>query len=176
MGKGLKRSLALGGTAQNHTVLKQTVRVNEALEFTGSTGVAVDQTAVLEAGFPEGNIYVLGLMAQLAFDVSAGSANISDTWSGDIAIGTVATADNDITTPATNDDVLTSTTTGVASSEAIAATDFSNVTPFILDVTAGAVALNLNMIVDADDVTNATAATITVIGDLTILYTVMSDD
>lgn len=173
MSKGLPRSLARGNP-QVQEIIKQTFRVeNLVLQFTGSTGVVVFDTAVI-GDLPEGNVLLLGAAGYLAFAGSGADANLSDTWAGDFSIGTAPTADNSLA--GAEVDVLASTAIGPASSEAIARTRAVNGTPVMLDNTDGSLELNLNALVDADDVANGQTSDITVNGEITLLYSVLLDD
>ena len=65
MGKGLPRSLSRGPEAKQEIVKKRIV-INEAIEFTGSTGVAIFGTAVV-GDYVEGNVAHIAAVANLTF-------------------------------------------------------------------------------------------------------------
>lgn len=102
--------------------------------------------------FPAGRILVLGVVADLSVNVHA-SANIADTGSGDLALGTTGTADG--TLNSTDVDLLPSTAitdpmvagVGTAKGALAASAQF--------DGTTTAKDLYLNLAFDAGDVTTA---------------------
>lgn len=170
--KGLQRSLRRG-TPQQQDIVKATVRVDTTFQITGATGVAKFATTVI-GDLPEGNILLLGAAAYLAFSGPGGSANLTEDWEGDYAIGTAATAD--VTLNGSEVDIIPSTTLGPATAEAITRRRGVNATQAILDNTDGSLELNLNVVVDADEVSNGQTVTFTVEGELYIAYIVLGDD
>lgn len=169
--KGLKRSLSRGAQATRDVV---TVRlsINEALSFTGSTGVAVMATAPI-AGLPEGNILLLGAVANLTF-TGPTSADLADDFQGDYGLGTTPASDNTIT--GADVDIVGSTAIPAATSEVSAGVRGANATQAIIDNTDGSAELNLNVLLDADEVTNAVAVVVTVTGTVDVAYIVLGDD
>ena len=174
MTKGLPRSLkhASAFNAQDAPAKRIRLQLNEAMTFTGSTGVAVFQTADI-GGLPEGNFLLLGSVANLTF-TGPTSADLSDTWAGDYSVGSAPTADN--TLSGAEVDIVPSTAIAAATAEVSASNRGTNATQVILDNTAGTLELNLNVLVDADDITNAVAVPITVTGSVDITYSMLGDD
>ena len=170
MSKGLPRSLSRGDQAKQE-VVKRTIVVNEAMDFTGDSGNAIDQTAAI-AGLPEGNIALLGCVANLTFTGPA-SANLADDFQGDFGIGTTPADDNTIT--GADVDLVSSTAIAAATSEA-SADNRGTGTAAIIDNTAGTGEMNLNVLLDADEVTDSETVTITVTGTVDIAFTVLGDD
>lgn len=150
-----------------------TIPVNVVLTPTGSTGVAVFETAVV-GDFPEGNILLLGAVARLGFAGPGGSADLSDTWAGDYSLGSAPTAD--ATLSGTEVDIIPSTAIGPATAEVIAPVRATNATQVVLDNTDGSLEINLNVLFDADVVTNAETVNVTVTGFLHLAYIVLGDD
>jgi len=172
MGKGLPRSMSRGA-AQRQEIIKQTIVAEDvALSITGSTGVARFATAVI-GDFPEGNILLLGAVAYAQFSGPT-SANLTNDWEGDFAIGSAATAD--VTLNNAEVDLIPSTQLAAATNEVSARTRATNATQVILDNTDGSLEINLNFVIDADEVTNAQTVVITADVVLTIAYVVLGDD
>jgi hypothetical protein len=172
MAKGYPRGLARGNKAKKDS---NTIRLtlDEALTFTGATGAAVFATKALE-GLPEGNILLLGAVSNLTF-TGPTSANLANDFQGDYSIGTAPTADNDLSD--TNEaNIIASTPIPAATAEVSANVRATNATQAIIDNTAGDMEVNLNVLLDADEVTNGEDVDITVTGTVDIAYIVLGDD
>lgn len=102
--------------------------------------------------FPAGVLNILGVVADLSVNVHA-SANIADTGSGDLALGTTATADG--TLNSTDVDLLPSTAITDPMVAGVGAAAGHLAAAAIFDGTTTAKALNLNIAFDAGDVTTA---------------------
>jgi len=171
MGKGLKRSL--GGIAaqpQQQTVIKQRVALrNVSITVNGATGVGFG-TAVI-GDLPEGNILILGAVANLIF-TGPGTGHTA-TFNGDFAIGSAPTAD--ATLNGAEVDIVPSTALGPAVANVTPLTRGAGATVAMLDNTDNSLELNLQMLVDDADI-SANGVIFTVTGDLVLLYSVMLDD
>ena len=170
--KGLQRSLSRGPQSGQH-VVKQSISLDVDLTFTGSTGVAVGATAQVLA-LPEGNILLLGAVANLTF-TGPTDANLTDDFQGDFSLGTVPTADNDLADSG-EADIIASTAIAAATSEVSANNRGTNATQAILDNTGATLEVNLNVLLDADEVTNAEDVVVTVTGTVDLAYIVLGDD
>ena len=173
MTKGLPKSLSRG-PALKKPVINQTIRVNTAVNVVAAAaGVGFGSVAL--AALPEGNVLFLGAVASLRFSaISANASNAIAAFNGDYAIGSGADADGALSGTEVN--MVTSTALGPA---------VARVTPFargtgavqaVLDNTAKTVAINLNVLMDAADITDATTVTLTVEGTLDIAYLMLGDD
>lgn len=171
MPKGLLRSLSRGPQSLQKVVTER-LMLNEELTFTGSTGAAVEATAPI-AGLPEGNILLLGAVANLTF-TGPTSADLADDFQGDYGLGTTPANDNTIT--GTDVDIIGSTAIAAASSEVSANNRGTNATQAIINNTAGAGEVNLNVLLDADEVANGQDVVVTVTGPVDIAYIVLGDD
>lgn len=171
MSKGLPRSLSRGN-AQVQAVRKLSVAVDEVLTFTGATGVAVFATTVLQ-GLPEGNILLLGGVANITL-TGPGSADLADDFQGDYSVGT--TPANDATLVGSDIDLIGVTTIVPAAAELAANNRGTNSTSAILNNTAGQQEVNLNILLDADEITNLVSVDIAVTGTVDILYSMLGDD
>jgi hypothetical protein len=163
MSKGLVRSI---DRAPDH--LQGVVRIAKAgsatLAITGATGVGFG-TAVLN-DLPVGEIMMLALKLDFSVD-EGGSADIVDTFDGDIGVGTTPLTDGTMT--AGDVDLIASTTVaqavaGVASGTVKSA---AALTGTIFDNTAGALEINVNFLIDDADVSGDT-------GSLTMTYTLQA--
>lgn len=170
--KGLIRSLSRGAAGQRGPT-NITIPVSVVLTPTGATGAVVFETASI-GGFPEGNILIHGAVASLAFAGPGASGDLTDTWAGDFAIGTAATAD--VTLNGAEVNIIPSTAIGPAVAEVIAATRAANATPVIVDNTDASLGVFLNVLFDANVVTNLATVDVTATGYLHLLYTVLGDD
>ena len=175
MTKGLPKSLSRG-PALKKPIINQTIRVNTTVNVVAAAAGVGFGSAVL-AAFPEGNVLYLGAVASLRFSaLGANAANAIAAFNGDYGVGTTVDADGNLASPATDANLVTSTALGPA---------VARVTPFargtgavqaIFDNTAKTVNMNLNVLLDAADITDATTVTLTVEGTLDIAYLMLGDD
>jgi hypothetical protein len=171
MGKGLPYSLSRGGASA--PILKAVLPV-EAVVAVAAAGAGVGFGTTVIGDLPEGNIQILGAVANLAAAGSGSDANLTATWNGDFSIGSTATAD--ATLSSTDADIIASTAIGPAVAEVAPAARGANGTPFMLNNTDGSLELNLNFLIDAADITDASSVNITVTGTVYILYSILGDD
>lgn len=173
MTKGLPKSLSRG-PALKKPIINQTIRVNTTVNVTAAAA-GVGFGSVVLAAFPEGNVLYLGAVASLRFSaLGANAANVIAAFNGDYGVGTAIDADGALSGAEVN--MVTSTALGPA---------VARVTPFargtgavqaVLDNTAKNVNMNLNVLLDAADITDATTVTLTVEGTLDIAYLMLGDD
>lgn len=173
MGKGLPRSSGRGEASAQEIIKQSIVVKNIAVSVDGATGVGFG-TAVI-GDLPDGNILFLGAVSYMQFQGPT-SADLSETWEGDYAVGTTATADATLT--GTDVNLVASSAIGAATAELSpvtrgASADASNAV--ILDNTDGSLELNLNLIID-DAHIGADDLVVTVNGVLHIAYIVLGDD
>lgn len=175
--KGLPRSLARA-RAQAAAVQKLNLAIDKELTFTGVTDTVVGATAVI-AGLPQGNILFLGAVSYLRLAGSGSDANLTADFEGDYGIGTIPNADADLG-DAGDDNVIPSTAIGPATAEVTALTRGTSTEAteqgLILDNTDGSLELNLNVILDANEVTNGQEVTLRATGSLHLAYIVLGDD
>ena len=175
MTKGLPKSLSRG-PALKKPIINQTIRVNTTVNVTAAAA-GVGFGSVVLAAFPEGNVLYLGTVASLRFSaLGANAANVIAAFNGDYGVGTAVDGDGALTGAEVNLVPLTAFGPAVA-----------RVTPFargaapapaqaIFDNTAKTVNMNLNVLLDAADITDATTVTLTVEGTLDIAYLMLGDD
>lgn len=174
--KGLPRSLSRANPSVA-AVQKLSIPIDKSFDVTGATGVAQFATAVI-GDFPAGNILLLGAVAYIGLSGPGGSANLTDDFEGDYAIGTTPTAD--VTLNGTEVNLVPSTAVGPAVAEVQplvrGCQPSGALTGVIFDNTDGSLEINLNILIDADEVTNAQTVAIRAQGALYIAFTVLGDD
>lgn len=172
MGKGLPRSIARSDLADLMKVQRKTILISAALSFTGVTDTAVFATTELSEGLPEGNILLLGAVANVTL-TGPTSDDLADDFQGDLSVGTAATADTTLNGLEVN--VIASTAIAAATAE-VEVTRATNATTAFIDNTAAATGLHLNVVLDANEVTNAEVVEIAATGEVEIFYAVLGDD
>lgn len=168
MGKGLPRSTGRG-TPGSQEIVKLTISVSTTITLAGATGVGFG-TAVL-SGLPEGNLLILGAVANMTFTGPA--SGITTTWNGDFSIGSAPTAD--ATLNGAEVDIVPSTAVGPAVALVSPVTRGVNATQVMLDNTAADLELNLQLIVDDADI-SADDVIVTVVGQVYLALIVLGDD
>lgn len=174
MSKGLPRSMSRGNPLTQE-IIKQVITVRDLeITVTGGASTAAGVGTKVIGDFPEGNILFLGAVGYFQFAGSGSDAAIAADWQGDYAVGTTATAD--ATLNGTDVDIIASTALAAATAEVSPRTRGTGATQAIFDNTDGSLEINLNVITDDDDVTDSTAVTMTVNGELHIAYIMLGDD
>jgi len=174
MTKGLTRSLSRGPAAAQ-LITKRSIAFDDLTITVSATGAAAGFGSTVVADFPEGNILFLGAVAYVAFAGSGSDANLSDTWSGDYSMATAPLANAAIDTDAERNVIYTSAV-GPAGSEVISAVRGEKSGIAVFDNTDGSLEINLNLTVDAADITDDQSVDITASGVLHIAYVVLGDD
>lgn len=169
--KGLQRSMARGPRA-DQPVVKRRIPFDKSLSFTGITDTVVHQQAVI-GGLPAGNLLLLGAVAYLTLQGPT-SANLTNDFEGDYSVGSAPNADTSLS--GTDVDIVGSQAIAAATAELSPTVRGVNATQAILDNTDGAMELNLNVLLDANEVTNAQVVAIRARGVLEIAYIVLGDD
>lgn len=154
-------------------VVHQTV-----IKFTNAAVALADEAGVVAYGglkvydFPAGNILVLG--AVLDVDLTKSSAGVNANFDGDVGVGTV-TASNNATLASTEQDIIPTTSTPQASSGATTANAVSTAVA-VLDGTATAKDVYVNLLVDdADHDVTGTACNLILNGTLTLTWVNLGD-
>lgn len=122
--------------------------------------------------FPEGAVCVLGAVANLA--ITAGAGGIADNFDGDFSLGTVGTADANVS-DAGEANIIASTATPQASAGVSSAKGQSTATecPLYLDGTSTAADLYLNFLIDDADISSNDTLACT--GTVTITWVKLGD-
>lgn len=170
MGKGLLRSRA-AGAALARGFIKQQIPVNGkvAVITNGAPGFGT----VVIGDFPQGNIVLLGCVADMVF--TKGDADITDTWTGNYSLGTGPNADG--TLSGTEVDIVPSTALNAATagvSPRTKAMSGASQNGAVFDNTDGSLELNMNFIV-ADSAISADSSLICR-GVVYLAYVVLGDD
>jgi len=172
--KGLIRSLTRGGTLVKQNVTRQVIKVEDLTVTVSATGAAVGFGTVVAGDVPEGNILFLGATGYLKFDGSGSDANLTADWEGDFSVGTTPTAD--VTLDGTDVNILPSTALAAATAEIGVRTRAANATSAVLDNTDGSLEVNINVLIDAADITDDQSVDLTVNGEINLAYIVLGDD
>lgn len=170
--KGLPRSLSRGN-AHLQTVSKIKVAVDHTVTVS-ATGAAIGFGSVVLSGLPEGQLKMTAAACKLDFSGSGADANLTDTWSGDFGIGT--TAADDATITGTDVDVIASTALGPAVAEVAPTANAINGSSAVFDNTEADLELNLNVLVDAADITDDESVDLTVTGVVEFIFVTLLDD
>jgi hypothetical protein len=170
MGKGLPRSLSRGPEAKQEIVRKR-IAINETITFTGDSGNAIFGTAVV-GDYVEGNVAHIAAVANLTL-TGPTSDNLTDDFQGDVSFGT--TPADDATLTGADVDIIASAAIPAATSE-VAAVRATGSTTAVFDNTDGSLEINMNILLDADEVTDGEDVDITVTGELWLVYTMLGDD
>ena len=170
MGKGFPYAMSRAGAAA--PIMKQTLALRSvALSVAAvSTGIGFGTVAV--GDFPQGNILVLGMVANLRF--TATGTNATTTFDGDFSLGTTATVDS--TLDGTDVNLIPSTALGAATARVSPIVRGANGTPVLLNNTDGSLEINLNVLIDAANITDDTTVPMTVTGEIYIAFIVLGDD
>ena len=171
MSKGLPRSRGRGNP-QLGGVQKKVFHLSALALSVSAVSTAVGWGTAIANDFPEGNLQILGVVANLQFTSSG--ANITATWTGNFSLGSTPTAD--FTLSGTDADFLASTALAAATAKVSPVTRGANGTPFILDNTDGSLELNLNLLIAAATITDDTTVPVTVTGEIYVAYIVLGDD
>lgn len=166
--KGLQRSLSRGPAAVQN-VVRQTIRVTDlAVTVAGASGVGFGSAVI--GDLPEGNILFLGAAAYLQF--SEADADVTDTFTGNYAIGTTATADATLDT--TDANIVASSSISAATAGVSPVTRGVGATVAMLDNTDGSLELNLNLTIA--DAAISGAGSMVADGYVQLVYVVLGDD
>lgn len=139
--KGLQRSLRRSGLRGNAAtpVIHRVRRLGLPVSITDPGDANAGFTAVI-GDLPEGNIGFL--MGVGYFILTKNDADLTDTFTGNISVGTAPTAD--ATLNGAEVDVLPSTAIQAAVAGVSSGNRLTNVTPLVLNNTDGSLELNLN--------------------------------
>jgi len=141
-----------------------------SVPITSTNAAAAAGVKILDGGFPEGHIVIHGAVAKdVTFTVTA-TNGVDGTDNGDFAIGTAVGAGTAMTTtevniiPSTAQDDMTNVTDGVIADDAI------------IDGSAAAIDIFVNLMIDADVANAVHTNAVTTSGEVIILWSLISDD
>jgi hypothetical protein len=149
------------------------VEFNKLSVTVASTGAAAGFGTAVLSGLPLGNLLIFG--ARSSIQLSTTDADILADFEGDVAVGTTPTAD--VTLSGTDVNIMPSTAIGPAVGRIAPGVAARLAAPFALtsylDNTAGALELNLNMLIDAGDIVDDTTAVFLASGWVDVFLAVM---
>lgn len=169
MAKGLPKSLKNSKLASQNRV----ININTTVTVSAvSTGIGFGTKVI--GDLLQGNLLFLGAVANIKISGSGTDPNLTATWEGDFSIGTTPTADS--TLNGTDVNIIPSTPLPAAVGEIGSIVRSTNATSSILDNTDNNLEINLNVLVDAANITDDTSVTLRVTGQLYVTYFVLGDD
>ncbi len=167
MTKGLVRSNKRAAP-QRSAVKKVNIPLNAiALSVVGASGIGFGGVAI--AGLPEGNILILGAVANVQFTAGA---NTTTTWTGSYGIGSALNADTALS--GTDVDIIPSATVGAATASVSPMVRSPQGAQSVIDNTDSSKAIYLNLLIDDASISGTTPVTAS--GFLSLLYAVLGDD
>jgi hypothetical protein len=169
MTKGLARSLA-NAPKDQPSVRRVSIPMRALAVAITDPGAAVGYGTAVIAGLPEGNILLLGAVANVM--LSSASAGITATFTANFAVGTAATADATLSGNEVN--VIPSTATSAATAKVSPVTRGAQATAVMLDNTDSSLKLNMNITVP--DASLSANSSISVDGVLHLAYVLLGDD
>lgn len=170
MGKGFPYSTHRAGAEA--PIYKQTITLRSLAMTVAAVSSAVGFGAVQIGDFPEGNILILGTVANLQFTNT--DTNCTTTFDGDFSIGTAPTADATLSGEEVN--MVASSALGAATARVSPILRGALGVPFLVDNTDGSLEINLNLLIDAANITDDSTAAFTVTGEVYVAYIVLGDD
>lgn len=173
MAKGLIRSLGRANPGAEKDVRRVVYPVsNVSLTVTGGAGTNLGLGSAVIGKLPEGNVLFIGGASYLQF--STASANAIATWAGSYAVGHAINAAQ--THSGTAASFITDSVLSAATAKLSPITRGTSVTAAMIDNTANATNLNLNMLTADNSVTDSLTAAFTVNGYVTLVYIVIGDN
>jgi len=130
------------------------------------------------ADLPEGFLLFQGAVIKDLVITENGSADVSDTWNGDVSLGSVGTVDVDVG-DANEANFMGSTAVGAAVAGVTPSQDIMSaegINGVLLDNSAGSLDINLNLLVDAADMGDDKSVVFGVTGTLIISFVPLGDD
>lgn len=172
MAKGLQRAIRRGPDEGAPAYSRRITVVNKTIDVTATADAEGLGTLVI-GDFPQGNILWLGGVARFKIDGPGDSDDLSNTWEGDYAVGTAVS-----TGGSAGAELIASTALAAADDEAGVYTRgvSTSLGATVYDNTDGSLEINLNVIVDAADITDDATVTLTVNGTLDYAFLVLGDD
>ncbi len=178
MAKGLPRSHQNANKAVAPIVRDVFVVKAKAVTLTEDAGGQPAWATLIVGDFPEGNILFLGAVAYFTFSGSGADADLGDTWVGDYGVGTTPSTDDTTPLATTMEDICATVAIAAATAEVSPRTRTVSANAdsgLIYDNTDGSLELNLNILVDAADISGDDSV-LTLDGELYISYIVLGND
>ena len=172
MTKGLRRSASRpvnGG--RNQIAVRQKFLITNATISVADGAPGYGSAVAFR--LPEGNVLIHGAIGYITLTTS--DADVTETFDGDISIGTAATADGSLSGSEVN--LIPSTSLGAATAKVsprVRLAASSSTTGVTHDNTAADVVFYLNLLIDDQAISGA--ADFTANGYVEVMYTVLGDD
>lgn len=171
MAKGLPRSIGRATPVQ--AVINKLVLPVDAVTVSVTDGAPGHGSAVV-GDLPEGNILFLGAVGYLSFTTS--DADVIASFEGDYSIGTVATADGNVS-DAGEANIIASTAIAAATAKVSPVTrgvGDGSLAGVVFDNTDGSLEINLNLLIDNASISGN--ADFSATGYIVMSYIVLGDD
>ena len=178
MAKGLPRSHKNANKAIAPIVKDVIVVKDKTVTLTEDAGGQPAWATLVVGDFPQGNVLFLGAASYFAFAGSGSDADLADTWEGDYGVGTTPSTDDTTPLATTFEDIIATVAILAATAEVSPRTRSVSVdgeAGVMYDNTDGSLELNLNILVDAADITGDDSV-LTIDGELYISYVVLGND
>jgi len=175
--KGAYYALRRGVKGRKTGVVHDVIPIRNLNVTISGAGAAVYFGTAVIAGLPAGNITFLSALMYL--QGSSTDTDLTPTYNVTCAVGTTATADNNLASPTTDSDIIPALAAGAATARVTPIQRFPHTAANVgvqLDNTAGDLELNLNCTVPDADITNDQSAIITFNGNLHLTYVLAGDD
>ena len=171
MTKGLPRSLAKASPMRS-AVKKLSIEIDHPITVT-ATGAAVGFGSVVLGGLPEAYLKIMAVAVKVQFSGPT-TGNLSDIFDGDFGVGTTPASDATIT--AGDVDLISSTALNPATAERSPVKTVADGVDLVIDNTADDLEINLNLLIDAADITDGAVVVMRAQGVLEIVLVTMLDD
>lgn len=173
MAHGLPRSLNRAPAVAS-TIKKVIIPLRDVTIAVAAAGAGIGFGSVVLGGLPEAHLKILAVATNITLEGSGADANLVDTWEGDFGIGSTPADDATITNA--DVDLISSTAVGPAVAEVAPTLVVADGVDLVLDNTDGSLEINLNVLIDAADITDAESVDLTVNGVVEITLITMLDD
>jgi len=166
MSKGLTKSLSRSGVVGSG-YSRVSMKINTTVTVAAAGALAAFGTVVI-GDLPKGLICINGATAKLTFTTA--DTDLTTTWNGDFSIGSAPNAD--VTLSLLEIDIIPSTSVGPATARVATARGTQPAIVYV-DNADDSSELNLQLLVDAADFTDAGSAIVAVTGTVDFFYAVI---
>lgn len=178
MAKGLPRSHDAANKSLAPINRDVFVIKSKTVILTEDTGGQPAWATLVVGDFPEGNILFLGAASYFTFAGSGSDGDLVDTWEGNYGVGTTPSTDDTDPIATTMEDIVGVVDIAAATAEVSPRTrgvSADGEAGVMYDNTDGSLELNLNILVDAADITGDDSV-LTIDGELYVSYIVLGND
>ncbi len=178
MAKGLPRSHKAGNKSVAGIVKDIFFIKSKTVSLTEDAGGQPAWATLVVGDFPEGNILFLGAVSYFTFAGTGSDGDLADDWQGNYGVGTVAATDDTDPIATDKEDIVKVADIAAATAEVspkTRSTSTDGEAGVVYDNTDGSLELNLNILVDAANITGDDSV-LTINGELYVSYIVLGDD